>query len=239
MHSVSCYEQAFEPYRDEVAAIATRLDNGEQPRQVRGYINSGWDFDVFRLKDARLVAKLPHTNESNAPEEVVRTVMQTLARVAGRPGLEQLVGGSLHYPTALLCAYAPSQNACDTPEAQLRGIQPQYFARLFSNLQFLQNEGLFLDPGIGNVRYGRTQGFTLIDLLDETGYARQVPGEDNEQSFGDKVIALGTTMLFHTGSSEVPLLGKLYRDACHELVGPDMAMALECEWEDAYRFRVA
>jgi hypothetical protein len=233
------YEKAFAAHQDEVTAIIERLQEGLPPEDMDGYIDHGARYNVFLIGGDELVAKIPRHDDRNTkyePAKHVRRSTEALMPCIGRAGLEQLVSISLQEPYAIVCKYAPVTGASYASDAQLSTIKCENFAQVFDNFAYLQKCGLVLDPCHGNVRLQPQRGFTLIDYVCEQ-YADRAY---RNQSFDDKVIEFGAAMLFDASyHEEVPAIGYVYRKACHDLIGPEVAMALEDRWKRECELAVA
>lgn len=232
------YRKAFSAQYDTAMSITERIQSGVNPRDIDGYLDHGATYDVFRM-DRDLVIKIPRENDKKEnkldPAERIRQSVEALAPCAGRAGLEQLVSFSLEGPCALVCKYAPVVDAFRASDEQIATLNTQKFRQLFRNFEFLQKNNVSIDPCANNVRLNPQYGFTLIDVVHD----RYAEAGFYDQSFGDKVVTFGTVMLFDGNGEELPEIGYMYRKACHDLIAPEMALALDEEWRTGCNLLVA
>lgn len=225
--------QRFEVYRPEVEAIAGQIkDLGDAWRfedlnGIRGYIGSGTETNVFRLQsEPSLVAKLGYASEEvgGSPKEFTQEKVDALICGMGQSSLEQIVAfnnSRRRKLFAMICRFVggPSLRSCRDEERH--AFQRDEYGGLITTFQSMQARGLLFRTVSRDIIHEPGE-FTVID------YKRS-----QYQTLEDKVVDFsGESMLLEKVRyrGEVPAYGLLYRDVCEEILGGNMAAAIEAGW---------
>lgn len=233
----SALRHRFEAYRPEVeviaAQVATAGDDLATIAALDGYIDSGGDSDVFRLSDPGLVVKLPYASENrgSTPLQVTRAYVEALIPGIGCRGLAQIRACNddrRRRPLAVICDYVEGPTLRALDEADRHALGAEDYLGLIATFQFMQAHKLGLDQGAANIKRN-SEGLVIVDYE-----------LDPRQSLTKKVITFAAAdMLLERAPfrGDVPEYGLLYRDVCAQVLGGDMAAAIETHWRGA-EFRV-
>lgn len=226
-------QRRFEAYRPEVEAIAGQIkDLGdawtfEDLSRINGYIDSGCETNVFRLQsDPSFVAKLAYLSddEGGSFRQITREKVGGLIGGIGHSGLEQIVAFNNKRREKLyatICRFVGGSSLRSCHEEEKYAFQRDEYGSLIATFQVMQAKELMLRAVPEDVIHSPGE-FTIID------YKRS-----RYQTLENKVIIFaGESMLLDRVRyrGEVPEYGLLYRDVCEEILGGNMAAAIETEW---------
>lgn len=136
-------EQAFTPYRAEVWKLwLKRALLGHDATRMSECIARGGEFDVFRMNDPGLVAKLPYESKAREtrPRQALQESMAALVIGQGIKRAEQVRAYSAGLVLAVLCDYVPGTMLEDIPEAEREQFSDTHYAGLLDTLQEMEGK---------------------------------------------------------------------------------------------------
>lgn len=225
--------ERFADYRTEIEDLVAQvkslgvISSTSQLEAIAGYIDSGNEGDVFRLpSEPNLVVKLPYENLELGltPRQITKRYVEGLVLGLGVRGLAEVVA---YNDNRRQRPYAIVMHHVDGPSLRSLSHQERYLIRreeyvgavaLFQNMQ--ERRLRLVDHPKDIIR--TTDGFTILD------YDR-----DPHQTLVDKVTLFASNELLLGRAPEkveVPSYGLLYRDACEEVLGGNIAAAIDAEW---------
>lgn len=190
-------------YTGIVDGIDARLDEGEDPAQIEGYLTSGGYCHIFYDASTNAVIKMPRVlvgftdPESDENDEdvlmppeagTVQTAYKApLERGRGVPGLEQIItvvdDNGQAGRGAVICEFVSGVTLSKIlGEGESEGENPpmfdEHYDRLIETLIAMSERGLIVDGDASNIIYDPDKGFTIIDYptiehTQEQGLSRQ------------------------------------------------------------------
>lgn len=221
-------QAAFEPYRFEVEEIEQNIAETRRLEDVPGYIASGAECDVVRLKNNGLVAKIPFTNEEvdkAGQTEIINNAVDAYIPGLGVAGLEQIVAFSPAGPPAMICRHVKGETLQELEGVTREQITADHFSNLIETLKAMQDKRLATDETASNFFWTQQEGFTVIDYeLDLRG----------QQSLVQKAASFARhVLLCHLPrSSSVPEYALEFRQLCARQIGQKALHAINFNWRE-------
>jgi hypothetical protein len=228
---------SFEPYRPQMDDIDRRLEAGDDPATIPGYVTTGSKCHIFRTEDGKLL-KLPrvtqHDEETEQPYELPPTTahdqyIEPLSRVKGREGYEQIHAATEEGRGGVVVETAPGKPLDQLTEDELDAIPVPHFKQLLRAYQTGVDAAVEPGQGSDNFIYDRDTGFTIINPSTTEAAGTGRTADELAREFSQGPITQREDRLI---GDDLPPSAENFYAAYEEVFGPEAGQTLQEEFFD-------